>query len=413
MLKCSIIRHMMEIQSVYLKKIILGLCASILTGLLLGPTTLSALPVTGLYSYRIEVANESDSERARAFREALAAVIVKVTGDERWLLDPAVVSAIGRAQSYVEAVGYESETIEVPVEVAQVPSPVEQADNLAGAEPVDPDATTPIDSPEIPQTQVIEQRFINVNFSRALINELLGQANIPIWGSNRPSVLVWMVLQNEIGERAFLSSDTNPELVALIQDFAARRGLPVIFPLFDFEDRRNLPIDAIWALDLETMRSGSARYGADSILTGRLHFTAGGELVGLWQFDFQGNAERFDGFDTDLKQYLTEPLARVTTQLANYFAIVPENNSSQEFVLRIEGVQDLQDYSALMSYVSGLGLVDGVTIASMDGQRMELKVSVLGDALQLSELIALDRDLLPIESSQVASSSMLHFRWTR
>lgn len=398
------------------KQITSGLPAGLIVVAILLPFNVFALPVTGLYSYRVQVANESDSERTRAFKEALAAVIIKVTGDERWLLDPSIVAAVNRAQSYVEAVGYESETVEVVLD----PAAADAAEDLLGA---DADASNEdqvqaaLLKPELatgtPLTTLIEQRYINVDFSSALINELLVQANIPIWGSNRPSVLVWMVLQNEVGERTFLSADSNPEIVNMIQEFARDRGLPVIFPLFDFEDRRNFPLDVIWSLDLDAMRSGSARYGADSILTGRLHFTAGGELVGLWQFDFQGNAERFDGVDSDLQAYLTKPLERVTAQLASYFAIVPETSASQTIVLRVDGVQDLQDYSSLMTYVNSLGLVETVTMGSIDGRRMDINVSLLGDSMQLAELIALDRDLVPIQSSDVAGESLLHYRWTR
>lgn len=398
------------------KQITSSLPAGLIVAAILLPFNALALPVTGLYSYRVQVANESDSERTRAFKEALAAVITKVTGDERWLLDPSIVAAVNRAQSYVEAVGYESETVEVVLD----PAAADPAEDLLGA---DADASSedqvqaallkPELATDTPLTTLTEQRYINVDFSSALINELLVQANIPIWGSNRPSVLVWMVLQNEVGERTFLSTDSNPEIVKMIQEFAKDRGLPVIFPLFDFEDRRNFPLDVIWSLDLDAMRSGSARYGADSILTGRLHFTAGGELVGLWQFDFQGNAERFDGVDSDLQAYLTKPLERVTTQLASYFAIVPETSASQTIVLRVDGVQDLQDYSSLMTYVNNLGLVETVTMGSIDGRRMDINVSLLGDSMQLAELIALDRDLVPIQSSDVAGESLLHYRWTR
>lgn len=398
------------------KRIVAGLASGLICAWVLLPFEAAALPVTGLYSHRIQVANESDSERRRAFTEALTAVITKVTGDERWLLDPAIVAAIGRAQSFVEAVGYESETIEVPLETAEQGAEADLLDEnsaLAEDELYQDDLVGPAQPAAAPKTTTIEQRYINVNFSSVLINEVLVEASIPVWGSNRPSVLVWMVLQNEVGERTILNNDSNPEIVRMIQEFATERGLPVIFPVIDFEDRRNLPLDVIWSLDLEAMRKGSERYGADSILTGRLHFTAGGELVGLWQFDFQGSSERFDGFDSDLKSYLTKPLGRVTTQLASYFAIVPETSASQTIVLRVEGVQDLQDYSALVNYVNSLGLVEGVTMGSIEGQSMDINVKLLGDTQQLSELIALDRDLLPIQSSDVASASLLHYRWTR
>ena len=66
------------------------------------------LQVEGLYSYQVMVDNESDSERSRAFQEAFKAVILKVTGDRRWLDEPAVEQAIANAQSYVEVIQYGS-----------------------------------------------------------------------------------------------------------------------------------------------------------------------------------------------------------------------------------------------------------------------------------------------------------------
>ncbi|MFL2856027.1 MAG: DUF2066 domain-containing protein [Pseudohongiellaceae bacterium] len=349
----------------------------------------SGLQVTGLYDHRVAVNNESDAERNRAFREALEAVILKVTGEHRWLEHPSIEEALDSAQSYVEAISYSSETVELP-------------------QPLNSAATS---QPLIALT--VEQRFIEVDFADSLIDELLANANIPVWDTNRPSVLVWMVLQNAAGERAMLTPDTNVQIVNYMQNFASERAIPIIFPVLDFEDRQNLSEDSVWALEEEAIIAASERYGADSILTGRLHFTASGELVGLWQFIFQGQAEVFDGFDEDLYAYLYAPLDRITNQLASYFALVPEATTQQVVRLRVEGVSDLSAYSALLTYVSGLGLVDTVSMAALDGERLELELGLVGDSDQLFELIALDRDLLPIQSSQAGSRGVLHYRWTR
>mgnify|MGYP000865319178 CR=1 FL=1 len=349
----------------------------------------SALQVTGLYDHRVAVNNESDAERNRAFREALEAVILKVTGEHRWLEHPSIEEALDSAQSYVEAISYSSETVELP----------QPLNSAASSQPL------------VAPTE--EQRFIEVDFADSLIDELLVNANIPVWDTNRPSVLVWMVLQNAAGERAMLTADTNVQIVNYIQNFASERAIPIIFPVLDFEDRQNLSEDSVWALEEEAIIAASERYGADSILTGRLHFTASGELVGLWQFIFQGQAEVFDGFDEDLNAYLYAPLDRITNQLASYFALVPEATSQQVVRLRVEGVSDLSAYSALLTYVSGLGLVDTVSMAALDGERLELELSLVGSSDQLYELIALDRDLLPIQSSQAGSRGVLHYRWTR
>ena len=135
--------------------------------------------------------------------------------------------------------------------------------------------------------------------------------------------------------------------------------------------------------------------------------------MGLWQFIFQGQVEVFDGFDEELAPYLNEPLDRITNQLASYFAIVPETGSLQIVRLRVEGIKNLSAYSALLTYIGSLGLVENVSTAEFDGQRLELNLRLLGDAQQLHEVIALDRDLLPITNTQRATESVQHYRWTR
>ncbi|NQV69078.1 MAG: DUF2066 domain-containing protein [Pseudohongiella sp.] len=350
----------------------------------------AALPLTGLYSQQIAVSNEGDSERERAVTAALAAVIVKVTGEQRWLENPVIESAIANALSYVEGISFESKPVELPIE-----------DNSVGNDPANAAFYT------------VEQRYINVDFAASLIDELLAKADIPVWDSNRPSVLLWMVLQNAAGERSFLTGDGRPDIVQVIQDFAEQRGLPIIFPVLDFEDRRNLSVDTAWIQDEEAINNASQRYDADSILSGRLHFTDSGELIGVWKFIFQDETEVFDDVDEDLQAYLYKPLDRITNRLAGYFAIVPETSNQQIVRLRVDGIKNLSAYSALLSYVQSLGLVENVTAAELDGERIELQLGLFGDSRQLFEQIALDRDLRPIQDSSANPPSLLHYRWTR
>ncbi len=380
-------------------------CALLIISLLLGLAEFGsyALQVNGLYEQRVAIANESDTERDRAFREALEAVLLKITGERRWLEHPVLQQAVRNAQSYVEGISYASETVEVIAD--ELPRPADPDVDQAGQ--VDPELA----ASSLPALR--EQRYIDVNFAASLLDELLASANIPVWDSNRPSVLVWMALQNAEGERSMLTADSNPRIIAIIQDFATERGLPIIFPVLDFEDRRALSEEALWTQDEAVISVASSRYGADSVLSGRLLFTASGELVGLWQFIFQGQVEVFDGYDEELAGYLNAPLDRITNQLASYFAIVPETSSQQVVRLRVEGIKDLSAYSALVSYVSSLGLVQSVSMAALDGERLELQLGLLGDPQQLFELIALDRDLLPITSSQLDPRTVLHYRWTR
>ena len=346
--------------------------------------TAFALQVEGLYQHRVLVTSDSDAERNRAFREALRAVIVKVAGEYRWLDHPDIEAALANPERYIESISYSTDSVNRSL-LGQVNNELSR----------------------------VETRYIEVSFANSLIDELLAESTIPVWGSNRPSILVWMVLQNSLGERTMLTPDINPEIIEYMQGFAEERGIPIIFPVFDFEDRKNLSEDEIWTLVEEEIIKASERYGADSILSGRLHYTAGGDLVGLWQFLFQDEVLIFDGFEDNLESYLYLPLDRVVSQLARYFGIVPDAGIEETVKLRIEGVSDLKTYSALINYISGLGLVRNVKNSFLDGERLEIELGLVGNSSQLFEIITLDRDLMPIGGGQVDDLGILHYRWTR
>ncbi|MEX0619529.1 MAG: DUF2066 domain-containing protein [Pseudohongiellaceae bacterium] len=365
-----------------------GCCVLLLVGVvLLAASPVMALPVTGLYSHDVAVSDQSDAERGRAFREALEAVFVKVTGDERWLQNSRLQQALDNAQNYVAGISYRSEPMPPPTGDVGVPLP----------------QTTP---------RAREQNYLNVGFASDLVDQLLSDAGVPIWDSSRPGIMVWLALQDANGERRFLNPVADQEIVNIMQEFSTRRGVPIMFPLLDFEDRRNLSPDTVWALDEEAILQASARYDADSVLAGRVHFTPSGELVGLWKFIFQDQRVQMDSVEDNLADYIGLPLARATEQLANHFATVRNSFDRQRVRVHVDGVLDLSDYAGLMNYLQSMGLVNSVTPRMIDGNQLELEVDVTGSGLQLNELILLDRNLMPVAGVNSDRPGM-HYRWTR
>lgn len=354
---------------------------------------LMALPVAGLYSQEVVVANQSDQERRRAFREAFAAVVTKVTGEPRWIEHAAIVQALDDAQSYVEAIEYSTR--------------LQPADAAAEATPADPLTQLPVAPAQV------EQEVLVVSFARGLFDRLLADSGIPVWDSNRPSVLVWMALQDDSGARTLLSPETDRGIMGLMQEFAQARGLPILFPVLDFEDRRTLTADMIWTLDEQAIARASRRYAPDSILAGRLYFSASGDLVGLWQFQFQDRVEVFDSLDTELVSYINAPLNRITSQLASHYAVVPSGGGQGTARLRIEGINSLASYAELLAYLDGLVLVDAVSLSTLQGSVLELTLSLQGSQQQLAELLNLDRNLSPLNPAELERPQVLAYRWIR
>ena len=333
-----------------------------------------ALLVQGLYEQEIAVQDQGDAERIRAYREGLTAVILKITGEERHLGNAAVERAVRDAQSYVQEVSYRTDS--------------------TGPEP---------------------RTLISVSFDSALVNQMLMSSGVPVWDRDRPAVLLWLSVQNATGQRELLSADSEHPMLEIVREFSRVRGLPVLIPVMDLEDRRNLPADMAWSLDEAAIRNASARYGADAILSGRLLESPNGDLVGLWQFLFRGSAETFDAFERDLSVYTLGTLNQVTAQLARHFAFNSlEAPANSRVTVRVEGMDSATDYVNLMAYMDNLAVVDTVAAALLDGSGIELDVRLSSSAFLFTEFIALGRDLQPLEvPGQSTEQSVLHFRWVR
>ncbi len=352
----------------------------------------TAMPVDGLYVQDVVVANQSQAERQRAYREALEQVVLKVTGQQRFVENSNVRSALSSAADYVEEVSYRTEL---------VPVPVPQGDSPA--------------SPFTPTTQ--QQGVLQVRFARDQVDDMLLRSGIPIWDRNRPSVLVWLTLQDESGRRTMLGSGSDHPVMAAMDSFSRQRAVPFLVPILDLTDRRALTADQAWGLDESAIREASARYGADSVLAGRIMETGSGDIVSLWRFIFRDESETFDHFDDDFQTFMHMPLDRVTVRLAEHFALPPGALSGrQQLTVRVDGVRDIQTHVSLLRYLQDLALVHSAHVSLLAGDRVELTVNVSGGASRLSEFISLDRDLAPVNFSlgDVSdSSSLLHYRWTR
>ena len=359
----------------------------IFCGLLFLSSQSLSLQVRGLYSETVIIQNDGDSERFGAYSEALRAVLVKLTGSENAIREPMLIRALESAGDYVEAVSYGTES--------------EMLSNTSNAE---------FESRS-------NQRVLEINFSRSLVDTLLLDAGIPIFDSNRPSVLLWMVIQESNGERNLITPELYPKIISHFESFSKRRGIPFIYPLLDFEDQKALNKDKLWELDPVIIEGASKRYGPDSVLAGRLQITPSADLVGLWRFFFQNSVQSFDGLDTRIESYLSAALNKVTTRLVNYFAINPLSNDIASATLRVDGISDLEEYSLLLDYLNTLGLLDAFVLSGMEGERLEFRVEARGDLEQLEGLIALDRDLKIINSSGRGvfdgDLPLLHYRWTR
>ena len=223
------------------------------------------------------------------------------------------------------------------------------------------------------------------------IERVLRQAGAPVWGPDRPLTLVWLAVDWGRGEREIVgaddptrlpgdarSIDRNKLLRERVQAIAARRGIPVAFPLLDTEDLENISFSDIWGGFDQRLIYASERYGASSILVGRIK--ADEMQAHRWTWFF-GEDNRLDwgGEPEEVVNLLADALAAE-------FVIGP-NQSVDTIQLAVSGIQSVVAYGRVQQYLENLRVIDRLMIKSVSGDRIVYEVEIQGGRERLENAL--------------------------
>jgi len=293
--------------------------------------------VPGLYE--AEVAFEGDREQA--FRDALAAVLVRMTGRRDIAARAEVSPLLGNAAAFAQQF--------------RQPAP----DRLWAA------------------------------FDGAALEQELAQLGQPVWGPERPSTLLWIAVDGGGGKRFVMAADEEFEQAAPIRAeilaAARERGVPVVFPLMDAQDRALASFPEVWGGFHDSILAASARYGADAVLVGRLSLDDPGH--GRWSLLEAGDEQRWAGG-------IPQSIGRVADQFAARFAVV-SSGESRVVRLAVSGVDSIEDYGRISRFLGGLTAVEGLSVESAEGDRLVFRAALRGEAAALDEAVRLGGLLRP------------------
>lgn len=251
-----------------------------------------------------------------------------------------------------------------------------------------------------------------VSFNAFEVNQTLTRLNMPIWGEERPATLLWLAADFGNGERAELMADDRArslragavagvpsqplsdesaelfdEITREILRAADERGLPLVLPELDAEDRTFVRFADVWGGFDPFVERAAERYGVEAILIARVVTTGVGTEV-HW------TVRRGDRRET-----LTTPRARMGIDwLADEFAAqyTTIGGARMTFVT-IRGVQSWTDYR-VVDVLNSLSIVESVIPDSLSGDDLVLRVAARGDDAQLERLLTLDGRLLRVEN---------------
>lgn len=333
--------------------------------------SIKAVEVTDLYQDILKVEDKSRDARLTASRAALLNVLVKVSGDPYADQNPLAKQRSKDISDYMLKFEYDEK--------------VDGTLNLV------------------------------VKFEANKINALVKELNLPLWGTRRPLVAIWLAIEDN-WRRELVTQESYPQLEQLIYDTASRRGLPVVVPLLDLQDRALVGIPEVWGNFSEPVEQASSRYRAERSITARLYTQQDSDNWVLdWRFtnDDLFEANRLTG---DKQQTIALMIDSLAAGLAAEYAIDP-NATGQlaQAVFKLKGTKNFVDIELAKRRLQSLSVVTKVVIRSRDTQTVYFEVNHTGSLSDFKKALELDRTFEafvdPRAFYQVASENDLDYQW--
>lgn len=229
-----------------------------------------------------------------------------------------------------------------------------------------------------------------VSFDGQAIEQNLRAAGETFWGAERPLTLVWLAVDWGQGDREIIGSDDpdrtehesrsidrNRMLRERFLEIAARRGLPLVFPLLDTTDLQSVTFADIWGGFDELILDASGRYDANSILIGRIRPASGQRS--RWTYYFAGAETAVTGSPEAV-------VGQIADLLSSEFA-VGGDTPVEAVALNISGIVSVDAYGNVQRILEDVSLIENYAVTEVSGDRVSYRVEVRGGADRLSRAL--------------------------
>ncbi|MDE0421144.1 MAG: DUF2066 domain-containing protein [Gammaproteobacteria bacterium] len=336
--------------------------------------------VPWLYDGEVAVASQSDADRRRGAAIALAEVLARITGFREVPFSPVVDAAIRNPDQFYVRYGFARHDIE-PAE-----------DGAAGF-----------------------QTHLEIPFERSTLLDLLRRSGLPVWSADRPTTLVWVVLQRdsarEVASAATFDAAAR-EVVSTMHREARRRGIVLTFPLMDLEDRGLLTTD-LWGRFWTAIGRASSRFPADIVLLGRLTEDAVGRWMSHWELQSPNGenelAASFVHRGASAGATAGEAVHRLADALAQRFAV--RGGDLDVIALTVRGARTARAYAALLAHLRSREYIDRVDVRAIDPDALHLKLQSRSGRDQLVELLLMGGYLSASRTTSPTAPPGLELNW--
>jgi len=360
-----------------------------------------ALEVNDLYQASVNVDSQGRNDRNQALKQAMKAVMLKVGGQLSVLDNKELKKALTKANTFITRYHYQE--IKQPLDLSTK-----------------------------------KQLSLVVSFNEDKINKLFYQANLPIWGSLRPQILLWLIDEQGLNRTIISNSKridaSGIDFPRLVNDFSEQRGLPLLMPLMDFDDANKITLSDLWGRFDQVIRHSSERYLPEAIVVMRISDSS---LVAGNNSDNSVNAEAING-DQDVntcgllcsknevhyaldwsllspqaitssqqiseqqtlsQQYqgtdkialIQQGLADISEVIYQHYALSTERDNS--IVIEVTNIDSLTVYNDLFNFLTDLSAIKSVTLISAKASTRRFNLQLLGSKSALLASLKLNKQL--------------------
>lgn len=296
-----------------------------------------AADVNNLFKVALPAHSQKANEKQKLIQQGLKLVLVRATGQPKLLQEhPKLEQALDHADQYVQSF-YFSRTAQQDKQQAPL--------------------------------------SLHISFQSQPIHQLLQQYNLPIWGQDRPLVLIWVVDRSGLKPTIISDTDKSGTVGYEIAQKAHNLRLPIVLPLMDVIDYSHITPGQLIKGDSSVILKASKRYYPNAIAVVTFHKQAN-EVVSNWRVWFDKQAYQWQHHDTDKLAMVQSGIAQLTSTLASRSSVTNHNPSPKQITLHLQGVQSLKDLSKSQDVLKDIAGVKSVEMSHLDNNQAVYQITI-------------------------------------